>query len=269
MSTLDGSLIRRAAVAASLVLCVMVTRPAAAQQQEPVAAPAEASFFARYNFHMSAAALAIDDPRFSWDTHFGGELDVVDYVVGRTSVLVDFESVLGDEYRAFDPNQGNYTLEVSSSARVGETEIAAMFHHVSRHLSDRPKTFAIAWNVLGARVLRHEELGATTVDVDVDAGAIVQHSYADYRWVGDANLRVGRPLSSRVGVFARGAGHVFGVDSAVRGTQVGGSVEGGVRIGGKDGVLELFAGVERRVDADPIDFTAQHWVQAGFRLLRR
>ncbi|MES1254745.1 MAG: hypothetical protein ABUS56_04005, partial [Acidobacteriota bacterium] len=149
MFTFDRSLVRQAAAAACVVLCL--ARTGGAQQQEPVAAPQGASFFSRYDFHMSAAALAIDDPRFSWDTHFGGELDVFDYVVGRTSVLVDFEAVLGDEFRAFDPNQGNYTLEVSSSARVSGTEVAAMFHHVSRHLSDRPKPFAVAWNVLGAR----------------------------------------------------------------------------------------------------------------------
>jgi hypothetical protein len=267
MFTFDRSLVQQAAAAACVVLCL--ARTGGAQQQEPVAAPQEAAFFSRYDFHMSAAALAIDDPRFSWDTHFGGELDVFDYVVGRTSMLVDFEAVLGDEFRAFDPNQGNYTLEVSSSARVSGTEVAVMFHHVSRHLSDRPKPFAVAWNVLGARVLRHQEVAGLTVDADVDAGAIVQHSYADYRWIGNANLRVGRQLSSRVGVYARGTGHVFGVDSTVRGTQVGGAGEAGVRIGGKDGVLELFAGVERRVDADPLDFLPQRWVQAGFRLLRR
>ena len=93
----------------------------------------------RYDFHLSAAAVAVNDPRFSWETHFGGDIDVADYVVGRSSILVDYEAVLGDEFRAFDPNQGNYTLEASSSARVGDTEIAGVFHHVSRHLSDRPE----------------------------------------------------------------------------------------------------------------------------------
>ena len=49
---------------------------------------------------------SINDPRFSWETHFGGDLDVADYVVGRSSILVDYEAVLGDEFRPFDPEPG-------------------------------------------------------------------------------------------------------------------------------------------------------------------
>ena len=261
MSTLDGSLIRHAAAAACLTL--LVTLAAAAQP----AAPPE--FFSHYDFHLSAAGLKSDDNRFSWDTHFGGGLDVVDYRVGRASVLIDYEAVLGSELRAFDPNQGNYILEASSSYRAGGTEVAFVFHHVSRHLSDRPKTFAIAWNVVGVRVLRHVAVGSTMIDVDVDAGGTSQHAHVDYTWVGDANLVARRQLTPRTGVFARGSGHLMGVDSTLsRHTQSGGAIEGGVRLSGVEGVLELFAGFERRIDADPFDLQPREWFQVGFRLLR-
>jgi hypothetical protein len=195
MSTIDRSLIRHAAAAACLTL--FVTVPAIAQQ--PIAAPSQADFFARYDFHLSAAALAIDDDRFSWDTHFGGNLDIFDYVIGRTSVLIDYEAVLGTQLRAFDPNQGNYTLEATSSARLRGTEVALMFHHVSRHLSDRPKTAAIAWNVLGVRVLRHEEHGDTTVDARIDGGVLPQHANVDSAgwaisiWTSGSGSHRGRP----------------------------------------------------------------------------
>jgi hypothetical protein len=33
--------------------------------------------------------------------------------------------------------------------------------------------------------------------------------------------------------------------------------------------MELFAGIEKRFDADPLDRQPQHWVLAGFRLLSR
>ena len=33
------------------------------------------------------------------------------------NVLVDYEAMLGSEFRPFDPNQGNYTLEASASVR--------------------------------------------------------------------------------------------------------------------------------------------------------
>jgi hypothetical protein len=63
---------------------------------------------------------------------------------------------------------------------------------------------------------------------------------------------------------------MFGVDgSGNRSTQTGGRLEAGVRFNGRAGALELFAGFERRVDADPLDFLAQRWAVAGFRLVGR
>ena len=78
-----------------------------------------------------------------------------------------------------------------------------------------------------------------------------------------------RPVTPRVGVFAHGLGELFGVDPALAGrdTQQGGRLEGGVRLNGRAGAVELFAGVERRVDADPIDRQPQRWIFAGFRFV--
>jgi hypothetical protein len=264
---------RRAALAA----CLTLTAVASAFAQPPdqpvvVPAPDSAEFLSRYDFHLAAAALAVSDPRFSWDTHFGGALDVVDYVHGRAGIAVDYEAVLGNEYRPFDPNQGNYTLEASASGRAGSsTEIVGMFHHVSRHLSDRPKRFAIAWNLLGARILQRVQVGATTIDADLEGGRIVQNSYVDYAWIGELHLQARRPLSERVGAYGRASGQWFGIDRTVanRGRQAGGLVEVGLRVNGKAGAVELFAGVERRVDADPVDRQPQNWALAGFRLLSR
>ena len=271
-----GSL-RRHAVAAACLTLIGAGR-VAAQQPVVALAPSSPEFLARYDFHLSAAALVspsattiVPDQRFSWDTHFGGSLDVVDYVGGRVGLVIDYEAVLGSEYRPFDPNQGNYTLETSASARAGDTEFVGVFHHVSRHLSDRPKRFAVAWNTLGGRVLQRISLGGATVDVDAELGRIVQNSYVDYTWVGELHVLLRRPLSARVGVFAHGSGQMFAVDGTVpsRGTQAGGLAEVGFRVNGRAGALELFAGFEKRVDADPIDRLPQHWGLAGFRLLSK
>lgn len=272
MSDTAGSLIRRAAVAACL--CLTLVPAASAQLTQPpgfAPAPAQPDFFTRYDFHLSAARLNIDDPRFVWDTHFGGDLDVVDYVTGRLSMLVDYEAVLGDQFRVFDPNQGNYTLEASASVRAAGTEIAGVFHHVSRHLGDRPKRFPIAWNVLGARVMRRVDLDGTTADITVGGGRLVQHSTVDYTWTGSLDLLIRRPINQRIGVFARGTGEMFGTDPllSTRGRLTGGKAEGGVRINGRAGALELFAGYQRRIDADPIDFQHRDWALAGFRLLSK
>jgi len=73
------------------------------------------------------------------DTHFGGSVDLVDYVGGRAGVLIDFQAVLGSEYRPFDPNQGNYTLEAFASARRGSTEIVGCSITCRGISADRPK----------------------------------------------------------------------------------------------------------------------------------
>jgi hypothetical protein len=267
MPDTPGSLIRHAALAACLTLSLVAT----VRAQSPQDPPPAPDFLTRYDFHLSANSLSGEDAdeRFSWDAHFGGDLDLVDYVVGRASILVDYEAILGDEFRAFDPNQSYYVLEASSSVRVSGVEIAGIFHHVSRHLSDRPKRFPIAWNVLGARVLKRVEASGTIVDIRGEAGKVVQHSYVDYSWTTDLDLMIRHPVAPRVGVFAHGYGEIFGVNGTIfnRGSQQGGRVEGGVRFEGGAGALELFAGIERRLDADPADLLPVRSVIAGFRLL--
>jgi hypothetical protein len=266
MPDTSGSLIRHAAAAACLVL-VFAARSHA---QSPAPTPPTPDFLSRYDFHLTANALTSADPRFSWDAHYGGDLDIVDYVAGRASILADYEAVLGNELRPFDPNQAYYVLEASSSYRLGGTEIAGVFHHVSRHLSDRPKLFAIAWNVAGVRVMRRLDFGGVTIDTRADAGVVTQHSFVDYKWTADLDLWIRRTLTPRAGVFLHGYGEMFGVDGTLdRPTQTGGRVEAGVRFNGRAGALELFAGLERRVDAVPDPLLAERWGIAGFRLLSK
>jgi hypothetical protein len=264
------------ALAVVVIALVAGVSPASAQQPGPQAVdqPATApAFFPRYNFQLAANSLSGGDPRFTWDTHFGGNADILDYVKGRVSVVADYEAVLGSEFRAFDPNQGIYILETSASGWVGDTEIAGVFHHVSRHISDRPKRYAIAWNVLGARVLRKFDLGAgTSVAVIASGGKIVQHADVDYNWNADFDVTVRHAVNPHVGVFAHGWGEAFTVDPAIRGredSQRGGRFEGGVRLDGPGGALELFAGVERRLDADPHDYLPLTWAIAGFRMVSK
>ena len=262
---------RRAAIAACLLLVSVIH----ARAQRPLPAPSEgtssAEFLPRGQFYLSADALHVEDPRYTWDTHFGGDVDFVDYVVGRLNGIADYEAILGNEFRLFDPNQGNYTLEVSASGRVKKTEIAGVFHHESRHLSDRFKRFPIAWNVLGFRVLRRFEIPNATLDVQGGAGTVTEHAYVDYGWTTDLDIVIRHPVSSRVSIFAHGSGEIYGIDSSVsaRNTQTQGRIEGGVQIRGGAAAIELVGGYERRIDADPIDFDAQRWVFAGFRILSR
>jgi hypothetical protein len=266
-----GSLIRHAATAVCLVIVFGSIARAQPPLPSPVNAPDSPQFLPRAKLNLSAASLGSDDPRFSWDTHYGGDIDLVDYVVGRLNVIADYQAILGSEFRRFDPNQGNYTLEASASARLSGVELAGMFHHVSRHLSDRSKREAIAWNVVGVRALRRFHLADTTVDVQGSVGNVVEHAFVDYGWTSDLDLVIRHRLTRVADVYAHGFGRMLGIDADVstRPTQRDGRLELGIRLRGGAAAVELFAGLERRVDADPFDTAAQRWGFAGFRLLTK
>ena len=288
MSDVRESVRPRTARSASLAACftILFAAGAAAQAMQPTIAPAPSSpeFMSRYDFRLSIAKLLPSDDgvpnpqqlpvdeRFAWDSHFGGSFDFVDFIAARMGVVVDYQAVMGNERQPFDPNQGNYTMEGFVSGRVApNTEVAGIFHHVSRHLSDRPKNFAVAYNEVGARVMHRLAVGSTSLDAEVEGGRTIQHSYVDYTWLGEAQLTVRRPVGDRTSVFVHGTGQVYLVNDTVanRGAQEGAMVEAGVRVHGRAGNLEVFAGYEKRVDADPIDRLSQRWGLVGFRLLSR
>jgi len=258
----------RAAVAAALV--VATAGPVAAQTRlvEPPPAP---DFLTRTDFHLGASALGSGDERFAWDTHWGGEFDFVDYVKGRVTFYGDYQAVLGHELQPFDPNQGNYTLTVSSSLRFGSGEAAIVFNHLSRHLGDRPKTFGIAMNTLGVRWLGEVTIRDIRVAIRTDAAAVIQNAYIDHSWIAGGEIRAHQPLNDRIDAFLKLNGELVGVDASIAGrdTQQGGGIEGGLRLAGGAGVLELFMGYQRVVDADPIDRQTRHWAVGGFRILTR
>lgn len=262
-----GSLAGRAALAA----CLVLTFAAALAAQEPLAGPPPSTpeFMSRYNFHLAAAALASNDNRFSWDTRWGGDFDFVDYVHGRMMFLAEYDAVLGNERRLFDPNQGNYTLAVSGSWRFRGTEFAGVLHHVSRHLADREKEIAIAWNTFLLRGMRQIDVGSNTLALRVEGGPVLAHAFVDYTWQGLGEATFRRTISPHVGVYGRLRGDVWGVDEEVfhRSTQSGGRLEGGFRIGGKGGALELFGGYEKVVDAYQLEPVPKQWGFAGFRLV--
>ena len=228
------------------------------------------AFLPRTAFHMAAEHLFDDDPRFVWDADFGGELDFVDYGWGRATFEANYQVVLGEELRAFDPNQGNYILTGLVSARVGGIEIAAELHHQSRHLADRPKEEAIDWNMVGGRVRRTLPLARAIVDTRADLRGVVMKTTVDYNWELDAAVRTDVKVHPRVGLLAAADIRYLGVDgSRDRGNQTGYKVEGGIRFEGNAGAIELFVAGERRIDPFPLEVGTAQWVAAGFRLLSR
>jgi hypothetical protein len=85
----------------------------------------------------------------------------------------------------------------------------------------------------------------------------------------DLDLVMRRTLTPRVGVFGHLNGQAIGVDPDIAGRdgQRGGRLEAGVRLTGTRGAVELFGGLERMIDADPLDRIGRRWAFFGFRLL--
>jgi hypothetical protein len=222
----------------------------------------------RFDFLLSSNVLSGNDPRFAWDTHWAGELDFVDYSYGRLTLFADYQAIVGHDRRPFDPYQSNYSLEAFASLRQGSSELALVFHHVSRHLGDRPMPGAVAWNTALWRILRRIERGGSTVDLMGEFGPVVARVGVDYTWTGTIDAAARRPISQRFELYGRGAGVTFGVDDEVagRGRQWGGRFEAGVRFTARAAALDLFGGFERMIDADPLEMAPRTWALAGFRL---
>lgn len=267
-----------AALVAGCAWLASPVRAADPQQTQPPApgapsgrAASSVSWLAGYRFHLDAASVRSDDPRFRWDAHFGGDVDLLDYRVGRVTLLADYEVMIGSELRTIDPNQGAYHLAVSTSARSGPAEARAFFDHVSRHLSDRAKRTAVSWNSAGVLATTRTRRGATTATFDVRSAKVVQAAFVDYTWQLGAGVDVEYRVSRRDAVFARGDIAPTLVDRRVAGRdpQLGATIEGGMRLYGTGAGVELFAAWERRVDPYPLERATRSWLLFGFRFINR
>jgi hypothetical protein len=262
--------IRRFAAALAVLAAAL---PAAAQStasppSNATSQPVE--FFPRAAFEMGGDHLSGDDEQFVWDANFRGEVDFVDWGRGRATFLANYQVILGEELKAFDPNQGNYTLALSGSVRLAGMDVSGVFHHESRHLADRFKQTPVDWNMVGARVQRRLTAGALFLDARADVRGVVQKSFVDYSWEADGRLRTDLVARPGVGVLMAIGVQLLGVDgSRDRGTQAGVRAEGGLRFDGRAGAVELFVAAERRVDPSPLAFGTVNWLITGFRLSNR
>src|SRR5262245_24744903 len=83
---------------------------------------------------------------FVWDTWIGAGAGLLRVKTSTLYISADVETILGRERRPFDANQVNYHLEGGARIDVGRHRIGPFFHHVSRHVVDRPKTTLADWN---------------------------------------------------------------------------------------------------------------------------
>lgn len=264
---------RRLAAVVGLGLTALLVAPASAQTVPPHdrdPAPVN-GFLTRFNYHFAIATLSGDDPLVQWDADFGGDVDVVDFGRGRVNARFNYEGVLGEELQPFDPVFANYTIALAGTVRAGSVELAGVFEHVSRHLSDRRKVFGIAWNGLGAEVSDRRRWGGWDVEGRARLLAVVAASYVDYDAEAGVDLAARYQFRPRFAWLVRGHARYLALDARVfgRDDETAGLVEVGLRVLGERAALEIVAGGERRLDVDPIRLAPGSWVFLGLRLVNR
>ena len=271
MSDTPGSLMRRAAVRRVPSLSAR----GAPRRAISGAGTAGPDFLSRADFHLSANALLLVDRGSSAScgtAYFGGDADIFDYVFGRMSVLADYHAVLGDEYRPFDPNQAYYASKCRPRTGLGEnrdrrrlsSRVAAPQRPpeaVRDRLERRGRAAAASGRRQGLH-LRHAGRGraeSSSTRMWIIAGPLTSISW-----------RVIRSIPASDCSSTSTASCLRSTDRSPTGVRrMGDSSKAGLRINGHGGALELFAGGERRLDADPLDRQTHSWGIAGFRLLSR
>ena len=233
--------------------------------------PPTLGFLTSYKFHLNASRLLSSDNNFVWDTDFGGDMDVFDLEYVRGNVLLNYEGIVGRQLRAIDPNQGNYTIDLSVWWRTGESdaELGATFHHVSRHLSDRDNEIAISWNMVGFQSASSIVFRSWDLDIGYRVLGTIQRAYVDYTAEVGGSVQALRAVHPRVSLIVGAELTLIGVDKSERGRnhQFGGRFEIGARFLGGDGAGEVFLAQEHRIDANPFDLEPTSFTMLGFRFL--
>ena len=111
-----GRFFQSAVTALTVVLCGTTAAGQTPDDDQPE--PAQVQLLPRTEFRLSAEHISAENLMFVWDMNFGGELDVIDYGTGRATFVANYQAILGDEFRYFDPNQGNYILIGSAAMRT-------------------------------------------------------------------------------------------------------------------------------------------------------
>jgi hypothetical protein len=241
------------------IVCVLAAAPADAQE-----------VFPRFDFHLDGQYVSTGDRRFDWVFDFGADLDIVRARPWRATFIADYEAIAGHQFRRFDVNQGNYLLEGALLFTAGSIEIGPVWHHVSRHLSDRAKRFPVDWNMISVRARSQAISGRVFRGWSLDARATVTNAFVDYTWELEGAGAVRYGYGGRSALIGAAGWRVIGVDgSRNRGTQLEWRGEAGVRVDGHAAAAEVFVGVERRVDPYPIEFGRETWFLAGLRFVSR
>ena len=215
-------------------------------------------FLPSYHFHLNMAHLSSDSPRYIWDANYGGELGIFAYGRTQATFVANYQAVLGEEFHPFDPNQGNYILDGVLSTRFKGVYVAGVFHHLSRHLADRPKEPPVDWNMVGGRVGTQFTRGGTDVDARFDLLGSIVKTNVDYDWEMHTGALVHRRVLRHVRPHRRRAAalHRAPTTFATAATRLAAAAKAASGSAGEPCTVELYLAVER-VDR-PVSHRAGH-----------
>ena len=263
----------------SAVVCVLVSLPGIASAQmlggprPQTTAPRAQGFLTGFRtmFGVQRIRGAGVETAFDWDLDMSIDFDVFDLGFSRFNVFGNFETIIGSELRAIDPNQSNYTVDLSIFFRLPRGELAGTFHHASRHLVDRARRDSVAWNMLGIAYGDRFSIGHLEVDTGVRSMGILRRHSMDYLGQFEAYVNMAHLITPTLAIIAGADAVIIPVKSEKfdQGTRNGGRAEAGMRFLAGAAAIDLFAAWERRIDASSVDRETVNWAQFGLRLAAR
>ncbi len=209
----------------------------------------EVELFPEVTVQMMAARYAPSEDAFVWDGWIGAGAGLLR--VGRATAYftADVETIIGREKRTFDANQAAYHLEAGARIRIGRHLLDPFFHHVSRHLVDRPKIDAVDWNIVGLRVAG--PLPGDTGRYAASVGHTIQWSKVSYHWELTGLMEMDLVRGAWGAAYVLASARAVSVKNPpvlARGNFLDLTGEGGVRFPRGGGNLALFVAYERRND---------------------
>jgi hypothetical protein len=219
--------------------------------------------------HLEAARYAPVETDMHWMGWIGAGAGLIGVGATRAYFTADVETIIGNTRRAFDASQANYHLEVGMHRHLGARyEAAVFFHHVSRHVVDRPKEQAVDWNVLGVR-LAGQRPGRVPLAFNFGLGHTTLASLVGYRWEARGRLDAGFPIGEKSEAYLTGRARYVTVERSEafsRGDFLDRSGEAGLRWRRGARTLETYAAWERRHDVFVVVPGARSRGLFGFRI---
>jgi hypothetical protein len=207
---------------------------------------------------------------FVWDTWVGAGAGLLRVRTTTAYVTADVETILGRERRAFDANQVNYHLEGGLRFRADRQLVIPFFHHVSRHVVDRPKGQLVDWNLVGARAAGPlPEAFPLHGRYAASVARTVEWRTAGYEWELIGAFDVDLCRRSWGGLYLRAGVRFVTVSpetSIPRGDFADVVAETGARLGKDARALDLFVAYQHRNDVLLLEPGARDRALLGLRI---